>query len=170
MHDNKLLIGGYVIMNHLFPSGWEQFLIGGFSIGIGVSLMFVATGRVVGLSSFFSSSLSWFSKLPFLQQPSLVDSRVWRLACALGLIIGAMLWAHYFNPAIYLSNGISPLQLLIGGTLVGFGSRLSNGCTSGHGICGISSLSLPSLVAVMIFMGFAITTALIMSLLNGGLL
>jgi len=105
-----------------------------------------------------------------LQQPSLVDSRVWRLACALGLIIGAMLWAHYFNPAIYLSNGISPLQLLIGGTLVGFGSRLSNGCTSGHGICGISSLSLPSLVAVMIFMGFAITTALIMSLLNGGLL
>ena len=155
------------MINSLFPSGWEQFLLGGISIGIVVSLMFIATGRVVGLSSFFSSTLSWFSKLPFLQQSNLVDARSWRLACAVGLILGAMIWAHFFSPAIYLHSGLGPVQLLVGGIFVGFGSRLSNGCTSGHGICGLSSLSFSSLVAVITFMVFAIGTALIMGFVNG---
>jgi len=155
------------MIDYLFPSGWSQFLVGGLFIGLGVGLMYVTTGRVVGLSTFFSSSLSWFSKLKTLRQTNLINSRIWRLACALGLILGAGIWAYYFDPSVYANPGINPIALVIGGVLVGFGSRMSNGCTSGHGICGLSSLSLPSLVAVIIFMVFAICTAQIISIVNG---
>jgi hypothetical protein len=58
---------------------------------------------------------------------------------------------------------VTPLRLAIGGVLVGFGARLSNGCTSGHGICGLSSLSRPSLMAVLVFMVVAIVTANVMA-------
>jgi uncharacterized membrane protein YedE/YeeE len=154
--------------NFLFPSGWVQFLIGGLLIGFGVGFMYLYTGRIVGLSTFFSSSLSWISKLKSLQQPTLVNSRLWRLACAVGLILGAGIWAHYFDPSIYANPNINPIALFTGGVLVGFGSRMSNGCTSGHGICGLSSLSLPSLVAVFTFMTCAITTAITISFIFGG--
>ena len=143
----------------LFPSGWEQFLIGGLIIGLGVGLMFLALGRVVGMSTFFSSTLSWFSKVTFFKQANLVESRSWRLWCAIGLVIGAAIWAISFGGGFHGETSISPLRLLIGGLFVGFGSRLSNGCTSGHGICGLSSLSAPSLLAVLTFMATAIVTA-----------
>lgn len=143
----------------LFPSGWSSFLMGGLLIGAGVSLMFICSGRVVGMSSFFSSTWSWASKLPHFQQPSLRGSRAWRLWCAVGLVLGVMAWQWLQGPGTALSTAISPERLLIGGILVGFGARMSNGCTSGHGICGLSSLSGPSALAVLIFMGVAMITA-----------
>ena len=143
----------------LFPTGIEQFLVGGVFIGIGVGFMYFATGRVVGMSTFFSSTLSWFSNSPFLQQETFIKSRWWRLWCAIGMVIGAMLWAYFHDSQAYSHSNVSGLTLLIGGILVGFGARISNGCTSGHGICGLSSLSRPSFVAVLVFMSFAIATA-----------
>lgn len=143
----------------LFPSGWTQFLVGGLIIGLGVSAMFVLTGRVVGLSSFFSSSWSWVSRLPYFQDETLRASRVWRACVAAGLVLGTALWWWLCGPDTALSTNVSALRLLLGGVLVGFGARLSNGCTSGHGICGLSALSSSALLAVLVFMGAAMVTA-----------
>ena len=155
------------MLAYLFPSGWSQFLIGGLIIGLGVGLMFLALGRIVGMSTFFSSSLSWFSNINFFKQANLIESRSWRLWCAVGLVLGAAIWAINFAGGVQGTTSVGPVRLLIGGLLVGFGSRLSNGCTSGHGICGLSSLSAPSLLAVLTFMGAAIVTANLFSYLVG---
>jgi uncharacterized membrane protein YedE/YeeE len=150
-------------MSDFFPLGWSHYLLGGLIIGLGVSLMFVCQGRVVGMSSVFSSTLSWFSHLNHFQQEAYLNTRTWRLLCALGLVLGAALWWVWLGPVEGVHTQISTWRLLLGGILVGYGSRLSNGCTSGHGICGLSSLSIPSLVAVLVFMGVAIATALVLS-------
>jgi uncharacterized membrane protein YedE/YeeE len=151
----------------LFPSGWQPFLTGGLLIGVGVSLMFICFGRVVGMSSFFSSTWSWASGLAYFQQPSLRGTRTWRLWCAVGLILGVMAWQFVQGSGVALTTDVSPERLLIGGLFVGFGARMSNGCTSGHGICGLSSLSGPSALAVLIFMGVAMLTANAMVWLTG---
>lgn len=153
-------------MQDFFPLGWVHYLAGGLIIGLGVSLMFVFQGRVVGMSSVFSSTWSWLSRRAYFQQDAYVSTRTWRLLCALGLVLGAALWWVWLGPAEGLHTDVSPWRLLLGGVLVGYGSRLSNGCTSGHGICGLSSLSLPSLVAVLVFMGVAVATALTLSVLG----
>lgn len=150
-------------MTELFPTGWAHYLNGGLLIGAGVSLMFVLLGRVVGMSTVFSSTWSFLTRRAFFQQSELTDSRVWRLVCALGLVAGAALWWWMFGPEGAATTEITPLRLAIGGVLVGFGARLSNGCTSGHGICGLSSLSRPSLAAVLLFMVVAIITANVMA-------
>lgn len=150
-------------MTELFPTGWAHYLNGGLLIGAGVSLMFVLLGRVVGMSTVFSSTWSFLTRRAFFQQSELTDSRVWRLVCALGLVAGAALWWWMLGPEGAATTQITPLRLAIGGVLVGFGARLSNGCTSGHGICGLSSLSRPSLAAVLLFMVVAIITANVMA-------
>ncbi len=155
-------------MQTYFPYGWSHYLAGGLLIGAGVSLMFLLLGRIVGMSTFFSSSWSYVSRLPFFQQPALVQTRVWRLVCAIGLVLGAALWWWQAGPEQAQHTLVSPARLLVGGLLVGYGARLSNGCTSGHGICGLASLSRPSLVAVLIFMGVAIVTARVFAFISGG--
>lgn len=150
-------------MTELFPTGWAHYLNGGLLIGAGVSLMFVLLGRVVGMRTVFSSTWSFLTRRTFFQQSELTDSRVWRLVCAMGLVAGAALWWWLLGPEGAATTEITPLRLAIGGVLVGFGARLSNGCTSGHGICGLSSLSRPSLAAVFLFMAVAIITANIMA-------
>ena len=153
-------------MQDFFPLGWVHYLAGGLIIGLGVSLMFVFQGRVVGMSSVFSSTWSWLSQRAYFQQSAFIGTRTWRVLCALGLVLGAALWWVWLGPDEGMHTQVSTWRLLLGGVLVGYGSRLSNGCTSGHGICGLSSLSLPSLAAVMLFMGVAIATALLMSTLG----
>lgn len=146
-------------MTSLFPLGWAHYLAGGLFIGLGVSLLFVMTGLVGGMSSVFSSTWSWLSRASHFQQPRFLGSRAWRLAYALGLVLGAGLWWWGWGPDHALRTAVPVWQLLLGGLLVGFGARLSNGCTSGHGICGLGSLQLPSLVAVLTFMATAFITA-----------
>jgi uncharacterized membrane protein YedE/YeeE len=153
-------------MTEFFPTGWSHYLNGGLLIGAGVSLMFVCLGRVVGMSTVFSSTWSYITRRAFFQQAALLESRTWRLVCALGLVAGAALWWWLLGPQEAASTHITPLRLAIGGVLVGFGARLSNGCTSGHGICGLSSLSGPSSVAVLVFMAVAIITANAMAYLG----
>lgn len=148
---------------HYFPTGWGHYLSGGLLIGAGVAGLFVLTGLVGGMSTVYSSTWSFISNRPFFQQPKLRDSRLWRLAYAVGLIAGAFLWWRMLGPDARLAVALPPWRLFIGGILVGYGARLSRGCTSGHGICGLASFGKPSLVAVVTFMATAIATAHIMS-------
>src|SRR5690242_8577272 len=146
-------------MNNLFPTGWMHYLIGGLFIGSSVALLFIFNGWIAGMSTVFSSTWSYFSSLPFFQQQRFVSSRSWRLTLAAGLIIGAMIWMLALNHGAAVQTTIPLWRLFIGGLLVGYGTRLANGCTSGHGICGLGSLQLPSLVAVITFLVTAIVTA-----------
>ncbi len=145
------------MLQRLFPLGIEHYLAGGLLIGAGVALLFVATGLIGGMSSFFSAAWSWVSAAPGFQQPRLVESRGWRLAYALGLVAGAALFVASGGERTWTS--VPPWRLLLGGLVAGFGARLGGGCTSGHGICGLSSLQLPSLLAVVTFLATAMATA-----------
>lgn len=146
-------------MNALFPLGWAHYLAGGLLIGLGVAWLFLSTGRIGGMSTVFSSTWSWVSRASFFQQARFVDSRAWRLVYAAGLVLGAALWWFTLGERVPMSTGLPWWQLLLGGALVGYGARLGNGCTSGHGICGLGSLQGPSLVAVLTFMATAFLTA-----------
>jgi uncharacterized membrane protein YedE/YeeE len=142
-----------------FPLGWQHYLLGGTFIGAGVALLFVMTGRIGGMSTVFSSTWSFVVRRPFFQQPRLVDTRGWRLVYAAGLILGAMVWWLGLAGGAPQATAVPAWQLLVGGFFVGYGARLGNGCTSGHGICGLGSLKWPSLMAVLTFMATAFLTA-----------
>jgi uncharacterized protein len=130
------------------------------SIGIGVSLLFLLTGWVGGMSTVFSATWSFVSRRPFFQQARFVETRAWRLVFALGLVVGAAAWWWWAGGSANVARTGLPLwQLGVGGVLVGFGARMSNGCTSGHGICGLASLQAPSLAAVLTFMATGFATA-----------
>lgn len=154
-------------MESLFPFGWQHYLAGGLLLGLGVSLIFVLTGLVTGMSTVFSSTWSYFSGAPFFQQPRFVSSREWRLVLALGLVLGAGLWWFFLGPPGGIQTAVPAWQLAIGGFLVGYGARMSNGCTSGHGICGLASLRVPSALAVLTFLMTAIATANLVLALGG---
>ncbi len=147
----------------LFPHGWAAYLGGGLVIGLGVALLFAATGHLAGMSSVFTTSWSYLSARPFFRQPRWLQSRRWRLQLVLGLVLGAALWWAWLGPAAPLSTEVPAWRLLLGGLAAGYGARLSGGCTSGHGICGIGSLKLPSVAAVGVFMATGFVTALLLA-------
>lgn len=147
------------LTHSLFPLGWQHYLLGGVLIGTGVALLFVLTGLVGGMSTVFSSTWSFVVQRPFFQQARFTDSRNWRLVFALGLVLGALLWWLVLAHGAPQTTDVPAWRLLLGGVLVGYGARLGNGCTSGHGICGLGSLQWPSLLAVLTFMATAFLTA-----------
>jgi len=155
-------------LTSLFPNGFGHYLAGGLLIGAGVALIFVLTGAVSGMSSVFSTTWSYVSRQRFFQQEVFTRTRAWRLVLAAGLILGALLWWAVLGPSAGVHTAVSWWRLLAGGFLVGFGARLSNGCTSGHGICGLASLQLPSALAVLTFLATAIVVANLVPLLGGG--
>ena len=120
-------------------------LIGGLLIGVSSSLLLWGLGRISGVSGIYSSVLS------------LNKESYWRYSFILGLIFGGVLLRSLFPTALfnYEVSG-SPLRIIIAGLLVGFGTRLGNGCTSGHGVCGISRLAKRSLLATITFIGVGI--------------
>jgi uncharacterized membrane protein YedE/YeeE len=150
----------------LFPFGWQHYLLGGLTIGAGVALLYLFNGWVGGMSTVFSSSWSFVSRQAFFQQVSLVDSRHWRLVYAAGVVLGALVWRFALNDGQAQSTSVPVWQLLLGGFFVGYGARLGNGCTSGHGICGLGALQLPSLGAVLTFMATAFLTANLLGALS----
>ena len=150
----------------MFPLGIEPYLIGGIIIGIGVSLVYLTTGLHATQSSFFTTTLSWFSKRVHFQKERNIKERNWRVVLATGLIIGALIHTLMLSPTGFWTTSVQLWRLFLGGLLVGFGTRLSGGCTSGHGISGLASKSKTSLYAVLVFMGVAIVTANIVQLLG----
>lgn len=145
-------------LDALLPHGAFHYLAGGLVIGAGVGLLFLATGLIGGVSTLFTAVWSFVSRLPAFQQPRFTTTRRWRLVYATGLVIGAAIWLATSGTAPFVTQ-VTWWQLLLGGFVAGFGARLSSGCTSGHGICGLASLQLPSLLAVLIFLATAIITA-----------
>jgi uncharacterized protein len=147
------------MIDALFPHGAWHYLIGGLLIGCGVAGIFVFTGAVSGMSSVFSSTWSFVSSRPFFQQQAFVTTREWRLILAAGLVLGAALWRMVFGSDDPIVTHVSWSRLLGGGFLVGLGARMSGGCTSGHGICGLASFQARSALAVLTFVATAILVA-----------
>ena len=128
-------------------------LIGGLLIGTSVILFFILNGRMTGISGIASNFL--ISK----------DNRIENLLFLIGLILGPLVYTLFSGQEINISITNSLFLLIIGGVLVGFGTRLSSGCTSGHGISGISRFSLRSIIATITFMLVGILTVLITSII-----
>jgi uncharacterized protein len=141
----------------MFPLGWEHYLAGGLLLGAGVSLLFVSTGLIGGMSTVFTTVWSYFSTAPFFRQEKFLATRGWRLVYAAGLVLGAAAWA--FTIGEPFQTQVPAWQLAVGGFIAGFGARLANGCTAGHGICGMASLQPASIAAVAVFLVTAIATA-----------
>ncbi len=147
------------MIDNLFPLGWQHYLLGGLLIGTGTGLLYLFTGRIGGMSTVFSSSWSYLVQRPFFQQARFTDSRRWRLVYAAGLVLGGLIWWLGLAGGAPQTTHVPFWQLLMGGFFVGYGARLGNGCTSGHGICGLGSLQRPSLYAVLTFMATAFLSA-----------
>lgn len=122
---------------------WQS-LIGGLLIGLSTALMILFLGKIAGISGIVGQ----------LWQGAKAD-RQWRLAFTLGLLLSPLVYQLAAPlPAVIIAADWP--QLVMAGLLVGFGTRLGSGCTSGHGVCGLSRLSRRSLLATLIFMATAI--------------
>src|ERR1700694_226636 len=144
-------------MEALFPLGWAHSLAGGLLLGAGMSLLFISTGLIGGMSTVFTTIWSFLSQAPYFREERFLSSRGWRLVYAAGLVLGALAWLATIGEPF--RTQVPPWQLALGGFLAGFGARLSNGCTAGHGICGMASLQPASILAVAVFLATAMVTA-----------
>ncbi|GAA0657307.1 YeeE/YedE family protein [Salarchaeum japonicum] len=144
----------------LFPRGVLPYLVGGLLVGLGAAVIYLATGIIAGASTFLESTLSYVSRVERFNRFTYVQSRDWRVVFTLGIVAGAAVWGFALapDPGIWTTD-VQWWRLLGGGVLVGIGTRLGKGCTSGHGVCGVGSLSNTSLANVATFMTFAIGTA-----------
>ncbi|MFN3698305.1 MAG: YeeE/YedE family protein [Pseudobdellovibrio sp.] len=124
---------------------WVNAMIGGVLIGISVSLMLFWNGRVTGISGIINGILS----------PVKGDA-LWRVLFVFGLLLGGVVMGQ-LNPKVFENTVRSEVwTTVVAGLLVGFGTILGSGCTSGHGVCGISRMSPRSLVATLVFMAAGI--------------
>jgi uncharacterized protein len=121
--------------------------MGGLLIGLAVTLMMLLNGRIAGISSILSGLLT----------PKSGDTG-WRVAFVVGLLLGALAFILAVGGPTPVDVLASPPAILIGGLLVGFGTRMGSGCTSGHGLCGIARFSRRSIVATSVFFGVAMLT------------
>ena len=126
-------------------------LVGGLLIGLASVLLLVGLGRIAGISGILGSALDF----------RLHDAGGWRWLFLAGLPLGALLVARFVSPVAPTVTSSTPL-LIAGGLLVGFGTRLGNGCTSGHGVCGMSRGCRRSITATMVFMVTAALTVFVM--------
>jgi uncharacterized membrane protein YedE/YeeE len=122
-------------------------LLGGALIGLAAALLVLADGKIAGVSGILARSLG--------AEPG---DLAWRFAFLIALPTGAWLATRASGDALGFAITHSPLRLVVGGLLVGFGTQLGNGCTSGHGVCGIARGSRRSIVATLTFMAFAAIT------------
>ena len=147
-----------LLVDALFPRGITQYLLGGVLIGLGTVIIYVGTGIHAGASTFLESTLSYASKLKRFQQPKFVSSRDWRVVFTLGIVAGAAGYSIALGDFGWTTE-VQPWRLFAGGILIGIGTRLGKGCTSGHGVCGVGSGSRTSILNVGIFMLVAIGVA-----------
>jgi uncharacterized membrane protein YedE/YeeE len=126
-------------------------LLGGALIGLSASLLLLASGRIAGISGILGGALA-----------SPGEERWWRVLFLAGLIGGCLVVRYLSADAVPVSISASPFLLVIAGLLVGYGTRQANGCTSGHGVCGIARLSPRSIAATMTFMACGALTVFLM--------
>lgn len=141
---------------------WTNFtpwlaLGGGLLIGLASALYLLGNGRIAGIVGIVGEPLRALLR----PKTSAKGAQSVRLLFIVGLLLAPWLW-RTVAPWPEAQVDVGPLALVIAGLLVGFGGRMANGCTSGHGVCGLSRLSLRSLVNVMIFMAAGFGTVYLM--------
>lgn len=120
--------------------------IGGVIIGVAAVLLMAFNGRIAGISGIVGRILPW--------NP---EETPWRSAFVLGLLLAPFVW-RLFAPFPEMHIEATNIQVILAGLLVGFGARLGSGCTSGHGVCGLSRLSIRSLAATVTFIGAGVVS------------
>ncbi|AXR77379.1 YeeE/YedE family protein [Natrarchaeobaculum sulfurireducens] len=173
------------LVESLFPEGISRYAVGGLLVGLGAAVIYLGTGIAAGASTFLESTLSYVSDQSRFQQYR--ASRDWRIVFTLGIVLGAAIYALTFQSGVLSSSlyqpgttgelrevggvtiwltEVQPWRLFLGGILVGIGTRIGKGCTSGHGVCGVGSASKTSIVGVITFLIVAIGTAQIVMALG----
>lgn len=140
-----------ILWNEFTP--WSS-LAGGLLIGLSASSLVAALGRIAGISGIIGA---------LLQRPSWksVSNWGWRLAFIIGMVTAPLIW-QLFAPLPAMQMPSNSVLIIVAGLLVGFGTRLGSGCTSGHGVCGLSRLSLRSLAATLTFIATGAITVFVM--------
>ena len=144
-------------------------LLGGSLIGLAGGLLLLLSGRVAGVSGIAGGLLA--RPRGDSRGGTGSDTRGdtgWRIAFLAGLMIGLWLYAGLGGRLDHIVVEADLLTVVVGGLLVGFGTRLGGGCTSGHGVCGISQLSMRSIVATLLFMASAAVTVFVVRHVAGG--
>jgi uncharacterized protein len=160
-----------LILSGAYPIHWA--VAGGAIAAVTLCLLFFGNRRL-GISGGLDDICSLILERPYFAQAAVHASRKWRLPFMAGLVVGgivsARLSGHWaptwdlgmFDQVIGFGHAGTLAWMFAGGLLIGFGTRLANGCTSGHGIFGLSNFELPSLVATLSFMaGGVVTTQII---------
>lgn len=128
--------------------------IGGLLVGIAVIIFFVSNGRLAGVSSIVNNSLTK------------TRNRTINLLFLFGLVLGPLIYMAFFQTTFPFVMTSSLPIIIFGGLMVGIGTKIGNGCTSGHGVCGISRLSIRSVIATILFMLSSMLTVFIFKLME----
>lgn len=128
---------------------WTAGLVGGVLIGLSATVLLLFNGRIAGISGMVNGAMTF------------APAEQWRWWFLGGMIGGGGLYEYVLAPQLTPTSSFAPGAMIIGGLLVGLGTRLGNGCTSGHGVCGLGRLSGRSLAAVITFMATAALTVFI---------
>ncbi len=151
-------VGSPLVANASLALDLSTALFGGALIGLASMLVLLFSGRVVGISGVVGGLLP--------PRPGDLD---WRVSFVVGLLVGGLALSVILPGALDLSAlPRGPLELVLGGALVGVGTRMGNGCTSGHGVCGIGRLSRRSILATITFISFAALTVFLTRHVFGG--
>lgn len=146
-------------MNHdpvLLTAATSAFLpplLGGLLIGAASILLLMALGRIAGISGI---------TFGLMDRSQWNADNLWRAGFVLGLVLAGWLWSHAGHGSLAPARTFHTLWLALSGLLVGWGTSLGSGCTSGHGVCGLGRLSVRSLAAVLTFMGTGAITVYVM--------
>jgi len=126
-------------------------LLGGLIIGLAVAILYLMRGNYTGISGIYFNVIS-ANKNGFL----------WRLLFIIGLIVGPIILSFFsYNDLGFEMPNTNPIIIIVGGLLVGYGTQLGSGCTSGHGVCGIGRLSIRSIIGTCVFVGAGVLTVLL---------
>ncbi|MEJ5895678.1 MAG: YeeE/YedE family protein [Aquabacterium sp.] len=137
-------------------------LIGGLLIGLSAVVLLAGTGRIAGISNIAHGLIDAWRTHQARQV------WLWRLLFVLGMIVGTWIWFTATGRTVNPRADMHPVLLVVAGLLVGYGTSLGNGCTSGHGVCGLGRLSLRSLAATGVFMATGIATVFVVRHVIGG--
>jgi uncharacterized membrane protein YedE/YeeE len=129
---------------------WITALTGGILIGISATVLLAFNGRIAGISGILNGAITF------------ATDKVWRWLFLLGMLIGGAIYEYGLATQSTPVSASAPWAMVIGGLLVGFGTQMSSGCTSGHGVCGLGRLSSRSLVAVLTFLATAMLTVFVL--------
>ena len=129
-------------------------LLGGIVIGLATTMLLAFNGKIMGVSGI----------LRRVVLGQFTNENIWRYAFLFGLLLGAVIMLNFFSHYFHYQLDFSYLEAVIAGLLVGFSTQMANGCTSGHGVCGLPRFSIRSIAATLIFMFAGIITVLIRGL------